>query len=78
MTNTDLLRHIRRGDLTSLDFSRLLFSGDRVVDPTRTKVANQLAAFANGCGGTLALGVDEETPQSSVFHSCGWTPRKTG
>ena len=61
MTDTDLHRHIRLGDLASLEIHGLLFSGDRVVYPSRDTVADKLAAFANGRGGTLALGVDDET-----------------
>ena len=78
MTNTDLLRHIRLGDLDSLELDRPLFSGDCVVNPTGTEVADKLAAFANGRGGTLALGVDGKTrailgiPLARLDAAQGW------
>ena len=78
VTNTDLLRHIRLGDLDSLELDRPLFSGDCVVNPTGTEVADKLAAFANGRGGTLALGVDGKTrailgiPLARLDAAQGW------
>ena len=61
MTNTDLVRRIRLGEDSTLEFKRVLLAGHRVTSPHRNDLADELAAFANSRGGTLVLGVDDAT-----------------
>ncbi len=57
----DLARRIRLGEDSELELKRVLLAGARVTDPGRSDFADELAAFANGRGGTLVLGVDDKT-----------------
>jgi len=57
----DLLEHIRLGEDSRLELKEVRFSGDRVSAPSRNDLADELAAFANGRGGVLVLGVDDRT-----------------
>lgn len=57
----DLGRRIRLGEDSELELKRVLLAGARVTDPGRSDFADELAAFANGRGGTLVLGVDDKT-----------------
>ncbi len=61
MTDTDLSRRLRLGEDSVLEFKRVLLSGSRVTSPNRNEFADELAAFANGRGGTCVLGVDDDT-----------------
>ena len=61
MARDDLARRIRLGEDSKLELKRILFSGDKVADPKRKDFADELAAMANGPGGTLALGVDDKS-----------------
>lgn len=57
----NLLRRLRLGEDSALEFKRVLLSGSRVSDPNRSEFADELAAFANGRGGTFVLGVDDKS-----------------
>lgn len=57
----DLDRRIRLGEDSELELKRVLLAGARVTAPRRGDLADELAAFANGRGGTLVLGVDDKT-----------------
>ena len=61
MTNAELARRIRLGEDSSLELKDVCLSGDRVVAPRRHDFADELAAMANGRGGTAVLGVDDGT-----------------
>ena len=54
-----LLQRIRLGEDSSIELKEVTFSGGNVNEPGRTELADELAAFANGRGGSLILGVDE-------------------
>ena len=56
----ELARRIRVGEDGSLELKRVLISGNRVTAPRRGIVADELAAMANGWGGILVLGVDDD------------------
>ncbi|MFN8526896.1 MAG: ATP-binding protein [Chloroflexota bacterium] len=56
-----LARRIRLGEDSELELKRVLLAGARVTAPTRSDLADELAAFANGRGGTLVLGVADTT-----------------
>ncbi len=62
MDNHDnLMRRIRLGEDSELELKRVLLAGSRVTAPGRGDFADELAAFANGRGGTLVLGIDDKT-----------------
>lgn len=61
MTDTNLARRIRLGEDSTMEFKRVMLSGDRVSNPHRNELSDELAAFANSRGGTLVLGVDDTT-----------------
>ena len=56
-----LLRSIRLGEGAHLELKEVVFAGKRVKGPAREQLADELAAFANGHGGVLVLGVDDRT-----------------
>jgi ATP-dependent DNA helicase RecG len=58
-----LLRRIRLGEDSTLELERVLASGNRVSDPSRDAMSDELAAFANSrvLSGTVLLGVDDRT-----------------
>ena len=60
-TNAELARRIRLGEDSSLELKDVRLSGDRVAAPGRDDFADELAAMANGRGGTAVLGVDDGT-----------------
>ena len=61
MSDRDLVRRIRLGEDGRLEFKSVLVTGGRVRAPDRRALADELAAFGNGRGGTLILGVDDKT-----------------
>jgi len=61
MEREHLARRIRLGEDTSLELKRVLLAGDRVKEPDRKDVADELAGMANRKGGTLVLGVADRT-----------------
>lgn len=61
MTDAELLRRIRLGEDSALEFKRVEAVPGRISTPSRGETADELAAFANGRGGCLLLGVDDNT-----------------
>lgn len=57
----ELLQKIRLGEDTSLELKTVQFRGDRVSEPKRDDLADELAAIANTHDGVLVLGVDDKT-----------------
>jgi predicted HTH transcriptional regulator len=57
----ELLRKIRLGEDTSLELKAVGFKGDRVSEPKRDDLADEVAAMANTRDGVLVLGVDDKT-----------------
>ena len=78
MTIADLSRRLRFSKDSSLELKRVLLSGGRVTSPHRNEFADELAAFANGRGGSFVLGVDDATrevlgiPLESLDAVEGW------
>lgn len=60
-SSEELLRKIRLGEDTSLELKRVTFRGDRVAEPQRNDLADEIAAMANTHDGVLVLGVDDKT-----------------
>lgn len=56
-TDADLERRIRLGEDSSLEFKAVALAGTKVRGPSRRDFADELAAMANGRGGTIVLGV---------------------
>ena len=57
----ELLQKLRLGEDTSLELKTVQFRGDRVSEPKRDELADELAAIANTHDGVLVLGVDDKT-----------------
>ncbi len=57
----ELLQRIRLGEDTSLELKTVRLRGDRVAEPRRDDLADELAAVANTHDGVLVLGVDDKT-----------------
>lgn len=57
----ELLGKIRLGEDTSLELKTVRFRGNRVSEPKRDELADELAAIANTRDGVLVLGVDDKT-----------------
>jgi predicted HTH transcriptional regulator len=57
----ELLDKIRLGEDSSLELKELRFAGSRVQAPSQESLADELAAFANGRGGVIVLGVTDDT-----------------
>jgi ATP-dependent DNA helicase RecG len=61
----ELLYQIRIGEDSAYEFKRVIFTGNKLTDPHPDSLANELAAFANGSGGTVVLGVEDKTRELS-------------
>ena len=57
----ELARRIRLGEDSTLELKKVLLAGKRVTGPDRGRFADELAGMANGSGGTVVLGVEDET-----------------
>ena len=58
---TELARRIQLGEDSMLELKSVRLTAGRVTGPQRNEFADDLAAMANGRGGTLVLGVDDNT-----------------
>lgn len=56
-----LLEAIRLGEDNRLELKAAVFAGSKVKGPRRDEVADEIGAIANGSGGVLVFGVDDET-----------------
>lgn len=61
MESDDILRSITLGEDSALELKRVFLAGSRITAPGREDFADELAAFANGRGGTVILGVDDRS-----------------
>lgn len=57
----ELLRRIRLGEDSSLELKAVNFKGERIIRPSRDRLANELASMANTNDCVLVLGVDDKT-----------------
>ena len=57
----ELVRRIRLGEDSTLEFKRVLTAGHKVKSPARNDIADELAAMANAKGGVIVFGVDDKT-----------------
>ena len=60
-SSKELLDSIRLGESTFLECKEARFAGGKLKGPSRDSLADELAAFANGRGGVLVLGVEDKT-----------------
>jgi len=60
-TRNELLQRIRLGADSYIGFNTVKFVGGKIDIPSFEKLVNEIASFANTCGGTLVLGVDHTT-----------------
>ena len=59
----ELIAKIRLGEDTSLELKAVFFRGDRLKDPSRHDLADEIAAIANTADGVLVLGVDDKSKE---------------
>ncbi|MNF67272.1 Divergent AAA domain protein [compost metagenome] len=57
----ELIYQIRLGEDSAYEFKAVTVRDNKVTQPHRDSVADELAAFANGNGGVLLLGVNDKT-----------------
>lgn len=57
----DLAERIQLGEDSALELKSIKVVEGRVRAPSRNEFADELAAFANSKGGTVVLGVDDQT-----------------
>ncbi|HEY8331895.1 MAG TPA: ATP-binding protein [Pseudomonas sp.] len=57
----ELIYQIRLGEDSAYEFKAVTLHDNKVTKPHRDSVADELAAFANGSGGFLILGVNDKT-----------------
>ena len=60
-TTDELLRQIELGEDSSLELKDLRYMEDRVNEPHRNAMADELAAMANTASGVFILGVDDKS-----------------
>ena len=78
MVDANLMRRIALGEDSRLELKSVLLADNAVKGPKRRDFADELAALANGRGGTLVLGVDDKTrsvqgiPLNSLDAVEGW------
>lgn len=60
-TMDELLNQIRLGEDSALELKNLKYKGDKVSDPHRNSMADELAAMANAGNGVFVLGVDDKS-----------------
>ena len=58
-TKEELLDKIRLGEDSLLELIAVVFKGQKIDGPSRSELADELAALANAGGGVLILGVDD-------------------
>lgn len=58
---SELMFHLRLGEDSSIEFKAIAFEGNKPKSPSRDSMAHEIAAFANGQGGKLLLGVEDKT-----------------
>ncbi|MCY4317010.1 MAG: putative DNA binding domain-containing protein [Roseovarius sp.] len=56
-TRSELLKKIERGEDTFLECKEVTFKSGNIREPKQDKLADEIAAFANTCGGVIVLGV---------------------
>ncbi len=57
----ELLFHVRLGEDSGIEFKAVKFRDGNPVNPNKDKMAHEIAAFANGQGGRILLGVTDKT-----------------
>ena len=60
-TNEELLTHITLGEDSPLELKALSFKSNKVSEPHRSSMSDELAAMANSNSGVFVLGVDDKT-----------------
>lgn len=60
-TKEELIEKIRLGEDSVFEAKSVRFRGNKMAEPKRDDLADELAAFANTAGGVLLLGVDDKT-----------------
>jgi predicted HTH transcriptional regulator len=60
-TIDELMRQIRLGEDSALELKDLRYKGDRVEEPHRNSIADELAAMANTDNGVFVFGVDDKS-----------------
>ena len=61
-----LLQQLKLGEDSRVEFKEVVFAGDRVREPHRDAIADELAAFGNTIGGTLIFSVSDAGAVRSI------------
>ena len=54
-----LLKQLALGEDSLVEFKEVVFAGNRVREPRRERITNELAAFGNTLGGALIFSVSD-------------------
>ena len=46
-----------------MEFKQVFLTGEKVKEPSRKKLADEIAALANAKDGTVVLGIDDKTKE---------------
>lgn len=60
-TTEELLKRIQKGEDSKVELKSIIFQGNRVSEPDRNKMADELAAMANANTGVFLLGIDDKS-----------------
>lgn len=60
-TVDELLEKIQIGEDSSLELKNLIYKGEKVNNPHRDRMADEMAAMANTNSGIFVLGIDDTT-----------------
>ncbi|MGH8583556.1 MAG: ATP-binding protein [Gammaproteobacteria bacterium] len=60
-TKQELIEKIRLGEDSLFELKSVRFRENKMVEPARNELADELAAFANTAGGVLLVGVDDKS-----------------
>jgi len=64
-TRSELLEKIRLGEDSFLELKQVRFAGEKLRGPAQDDLSDEIAAFANGRGGVLLLGIDDDDREVS-------------
>ncbi len=66
-TGDQILKRLELGEDSHVEFKEAVFKGKKIKAPQRNDIADELASFGNGGGGTLIFGVSDDRRVQSLI-----------